>query len=53
MEAKAIVVPRECKVILSDKLLDALGTEIVKAGTGYWRFNGEPVNYILGRLTLL
>jgi hypothetical protein len=29
------------EVLLSDRLLDALGIEIARAGLGYWRFSGE------------
>jgi hypothetical protein len=29
------------EVLLSGKLLDALGIEIVRAGLGYWRFSCE------------
>ena len=46
MKARSVVVPGEYEVILSDKLLDALGIEIVKAGIGYWRFSGEPINRV-------
>uniref|UniRef100_A0A7J3X874 Clan AA aspartic protease n=1 Tax=Thermofilum pendens TaxID=2269 RepID=A0A7J3X874_THEPE len=41
VRARAVSVPGEHEVLLSDKLLDALGLEIVKAGLGYWRFSGE------------
>ncbi|MHA1593943.1 MAG: hypothetical protein ACTSXX_04285 [Candidatus Baldrarchaeia archaeon] len=46
VKAKAVVVPEEYEVILSDKLLDALGIEIIKAGMGYWRFSGEPISRV-------
>ena len=46
VKARAVVVPGEYEVILSDKLLDVLGIEIVKAGIGYWRFSGEPINCV-------
>jgi len=41
VSARAVSVPGEHEVLLSDKLLDALGIEIAKAGLGYWRFSGE------------
>ena len=41
VRARAVAVPGEYELILSDKLLDMLGVEIVKAGLGYWRFSGE------------
>jgi hypothetical protein len=41
VRARAVSVPGEHEVLLSDKLLDALGIEIIKAGLGYWRFSGE------------
>jgi len=46
VKARAVVVPGEYEVILSDKLLDVLGIEIVKAGIGYWRFSGESINRV-------
>ena len=36
MKAHAVSVPGEHEVLLSDKLLDALGIEIARAGMGYW-----------------
>jgi len=44
--ARAVAVPGEYEVILSDRLLDMLDIEIVKAGMGYWRFSGEPINRV-------
>ena len=44
VRARAVTVPGEYEAILSDRLLDALGIEIVRAGMGYWRFSGEPIN---------
>ena len=41
VRARAVSAPGEHEVLLSDKLLDALGLEIVRAGLGYWRFSGE------------
>jgi hypothetical protein len=41
VRARAVSVPGEHEVLLSDKLLDALGIEIARAGLGYWRFSGE------------
>jgi len=46
VKARAVVVPGEYEVILSDKLLDVLGIEIAKAGIGYWRFSGESINRV-------
>ena len=46
VRARAVAVPGEYELILSDKLLDMLGIEIVKAGMGYWRFSGEPINRV-------
>jgi len=46
VSAKTVSVPEEYEVILSDKLLDILGIEIVKAGEGLWRFHGEPIDRI-------
>ncbi len=46
IRARAVSVPEEFEVLLNDKLLDALGIEIVKAGEGLWRFHGEPINRI-------
>ena len=46
VEARAVAVPGEYEVILSDKLLDVLGIEIVKAGLGHWRFSGEPISRV-------
>jgi len=37
-----VSVPGEHEVLLSDRLLDALGIEIVRAGDGLWRFHKEP-----------
>ena len=45
-KAKAVAVSGEYEVILSDKLLDMLGIEIVKAGLGHWRFSGEPISHV-------
>ncbi len=42
VRARAVSVPGEHEVLLSDRLLDALGIEIVRAGDGLWRFHGEP-----------
>ena len=46
IKARAISVPGEYEVLLSDKLLDVLGIEIMKADLGYWRFSGEPTNRV-------
>ena len=46
VRARAVAVPGEYEVILSDRLLDMLNIEIVKAGIGYWRFSGEPINCV-------
>ncbi|RLF19643.1 MAG: hypothetical protein DRN15_02195 [Thermoprotei archaeon] len=46
VKAKAVSVPDEYEVLLSDKLLDALNIEIVRAGEGLWRFHGEPIDRI-------
>ena len=46
VRARAVAVLGEHEVILSDRLLDMLGIEIVKAGMGYWRFSGEPIDRI-------
>lgn len=31
------------EVLLSDKLIDALGVELVEPGKGLWRLSGEPI----------
>ena len=41
VKARAVSVPGEHEVLLSDKLLDVLNIEIARAGLGYWRFNDE------------
>lgn len=41
VEARAVMVPGEYEVILSDALIEKLGVEIVKPKTGLWRFSGE------------
>ena len=41
VRAKAVSVEGEDEVLLSDKLIDALGIEPVKPGRGLWRFSGE------------
>jgi len=46
VRARAVAVSGEYEVILSDRLLDMLNIEIVKAGIGYWRFSGEPINCV-------
>ena len=46
VRARAVSVPGEHEVLLSDKLLDALGIEIVRAGLGYWRFSGESTERV-------
>ena len=46
VKARAVTVPGEHEVLLSDKLLDALGIEIARAGLGYWRFGGEGLVHL-------
>ncbi|HIQ03663.1 MAG TPA: hypothetical protein EYH40_04505 [Desulfurococcales archaeon] len=41
INAKAVTVPGEYEVILSDALTEQLGIEIVKPKKGLWRFSGE------------
>jgi len=41
VRARAVSVEGEQEVLLSDKLIDALGVEPVKPGRGLWRFSGE------------
>lgn len=41
VKARAVTVPGEHEVLLSDKLLEALGIEVARAGLGYWRFSSE------------
>jgi len=41
VKAKAVSVPGEYEVILSDAITEQLGVEIVKPRTGLWRFIGE------------
>ena len=41
MEARAVMVPGEYEVILSDALIEALGIEILRPKRGLWRFAGE------------
>ena len=41
ISAKAVTVPGEYEVILSDALTEQLGIEIVKPKRGLWRFSGE------------
>ena len=41
VKAKAVCVPNEYEVIMSDALIEALGIEIVRAKQGLWRFHGE------------
>lgn len=46
VSARAVTVPGEHEVLLSDKLPDALGIEIARAGLGYWRFSGESPEHL-------
>ncbi len=41
IKAKAVSVPGEYEVILSDALTEQLGIEIIKPRTGLWRLSGE------------
>lgn len=41
VKAKAVSVPGEYEVILSDAITEQLGVEILKPRTGLWRFVGE------------
>ena len=41
VRAKAVSVEGENEVLLSDKLIDALGIEPVRPGRGLWRFSDE------------
>lgn len=41
VKARAVMVPDEYEVILSDSLVELLGIELVKPKSGLWRFTGE------------
>ena len=41
--ATAIITPGESEVILSDRVLDALGIILIRPGEGLWRFNDDPL----------
>ena len=41
VKATAAIMSGEREVILSDKLCDELGIELVRMGKGLWRFSGE------------
>lgn len=41
VSARAVLVPGEFEVILSDAITEQLGIEIVKPKRGLWRFSGE------------
>ena len=41
VRARATCVQGEREVLLSDKLIDALGIEPIRPGAGLWRFSGE------------
>ena len=43
VRARAVSVPGEPEVLLSDKLIDALSIEPIRPGAGLWRFSGEQV----------
>jgi hypothetical protein len=41
IRARAVTVPGEYEVILSDSLMEEMGIEILKPSSGLWRFSGE------------
>ncbi len=41
VRARAVSVPGEFEVILSDMLIESLGVELVKPKSGLWRISGE------------
>ena len=41
MKARAVSVPGEMEVLLSDALIEELGINIVKPKSGLWKFMGE------------
>lgn len=41
IRARAVMVPGEYEVILSDSLMEEMGIEILKPSSGLWRFSGE------------
>ena len=43
VRARAVTVPNEYEVIISDALIEALGIELVMPRTGLWRFRGESI----------
>ena len=46
IRATAIITPGESEVILSDRVLDALGIILIRPGEGLWRFNDDPLDTI-------
>jgi hypothetical protein len=41
VDVTVTIVPGEDEALLSDKLIDSLGIELIEAGKGLWRFRGE------------
>ena len=41
VRARAVMVPNEYEVILSDALIESLGIELVRPRSGLWRFRDE------------
>ena len=46
IRATAIITPGESEVILSDRVLDALGIILIRPGEGLWRFNDDSLDTV-------